>query len=503
MARRKRGRRASETRRSTRCRRGWGCRRTPRLCFRHVEAEQADDEAREQRHEDARHERGRQQLPVQEAAVRQAVDDVERRLERAEERQRRPEQADAADDPERRGVVLDAADERDDAVERRAGERALQLADEEVDASTRCARPKSESARKIAARRRAARSTRPSPRDACRGRRKTSRELAAADLHTTGVCTRLLASRPWSGAGPRGPRRDLAADRGGGGIGRATVARRLGGRSRGRRACSPRHARELVEAPARSAAGASASRRSTPSSRRASLRRREARRAHDRRGHRGARAAPGLLFYDLKRCLAASRPRRPASEDVGCSRARRAAASGALAGACHDRGGVRRRRATRLDVYFDDGSFVTYVERIARGGAAAPTRAAGARGGAVGMNDAELREALVAAAYLEGDFLLRSGKRSRYYLDKYRFETRPDLLGAARRADRRRRARARARGRPARRAGARRRVARRRGVARVGPAVPHGPGRGEGVRDGEPHRGRSRRARPSASSRTS
>ena len=31
-------------------------------------------------------------------------------------------------------------------------------------------------------------------------------------------------------------------------------------------------------------------------------------------------------------------------------------------------------------------------------------------------------------AYLEGDFLLRSGKRSKYYLDKYRFETRPELL---------------------------------------------------------------------------
>ena len=46
------------------------------------------------------------------------------------------------------------------------------------------------------------------------------------------------------------------------------------------------------------------------------------------------------------------------------------------------------------------------------------------------MNDAELRAGLVAAAYLEGDFLLRSGKRSRYYLDKFRFETRPDLLGA-------------------------------------------------------------------------
>jgi orotate phosphoribosyltransferase len=45
------------------------------------------------------------------------------------------------------------------------------------------------------------------------------------------------------------------------------------------------------------------------------------------------------------------------------------------------------------------------------------------------MNDAELREGLVEAAYLEGDFLLRSGRRSRYYLDKFRFETRPDLLG--------------------------------------------------------------------------
>jgi orotate phosphoribosyltransferase len=45
------------------------------------------------------------------------------------------------------------------------------------------------------------------------------------------------------------------------------------------------------------------------------------------------------------------------------------------------------------------------------------------------MNDAELRGALREHAYLEGDFLLRSGRRSRYYLDKYRFETRPDLLG--------------------------------------------------------------------------
>jgi orotate phosphoribosyltransferase len=41
----------------------------------------------------------------------------------------------------------------------------------------------------------------------------------------------------------------------------------------------------------------------------------------------------------------------------------------------------------------------------------------------------ELGAALREHAYLEGDFVLRSGRRSRYYLDKYRFETRPDVLG--------------------------------------------------------------------------
>jgi orotate phosphoribosyltransferase len=46
------------------------------------------------------------------------------------------------------------------------------------------------------------------------------------------------------------------------------------------------------------------------------------------------------------------------------------------------------------------------------------------------LTDAELRAALREHAYLEGDFLLRSGKRSRYYLDKFRFETRPDTLAA-------------------------------------------------------------------------
>ena len=46
------------------------------------------------------------------------------------------------------------------------------------------------------------------------------------------------------------------------------------------------------------------------------------------------------------------------------------------------------------------------------------------------VTDPELRRALKEHAYLEGDFVLRSGRRSRYYLDKYRFETQPDLLRA-------------------------------------------------------------------------
>jgi orotate phosphoribosyltransferase len=41
-----------------------------------------------------------------------------------------------------------------------------------------------------------------------------------------------------------------------------------------------------------------------------------------------------------------------------------------------------------------------------------------------------LAAAIRDAALLEGDFLLRSGKRSNYYLDKYLFSTRPDLLRA-------------------------------------------------------------------------
>jgi len=44
------------------------------------------------------------------------------------------------------------------------------------------------------------------------------------------------------------------------------------------------------------------------------------------------------------------------------------------------------------------------------------------------MDTGELARRIKDTAYLEGDFVLRSGKRSKYYLDKYLFESRPEIL---------------------------------------------------------------------------
>ena len=46
------------------------------------------------------------------------------------------------------------------------------------------------------------------------------------------------------------------------------------------------------------------------------------------------------------------------------------------------------------------------------------------------MTHEELGALLVERALLEGDFVLRSGRRSSWYLDKYRFETEPEILSA-------------------------------------------------------------------------
>jgi orotate phosphoribosyltransferase len=40
----------------------------------------------------------------------------------------------------------------------------------------------------------------------------------------------------------------------------------------------------------------------------------------------------------------------------------------------------------------------------------------------------DLGQRLLDASYLEGDFVLRSGRRSTFYLDKYLFSTQPELL---------------------------------------------------------------------------
>lgn len=44
------------------------------------------------------------------------------------------------------------------------------------------------------------------------------------------------------------------------------------------------------------------------------------------------------------------------------------------------------------------------------------------------MTDAQLIARIKDAALLRGEFTLRSGRKSSYYLDKYLFETQPDIL---------------------------------------------------------------------------
>lgn len=46
------------------------------------------------------------------------------------------------------------------------------------------------------------------------------------------------------------------------------------------------------------------------------------------------------------------------------------------------------------------------------------------------MNREELKKSIFSVAYITGEFLLRSGKISNEYFDKYQFESRPVLLSA-------------------------------------------------------------------------
>jgi len=44
------------------------------------------------------------------------------------------------------------------------------------------------------------------------------------------------------------------------------------------------------------------------------------------------------------------------------------------------------------------------------------------------MTKDDLARRIAEVSLLHGDFTLRSGRKSKYYLDKYRFETQPDIL---------------------------------------------------------------------------
>ena len=44
------------------------------------------------------------------------------------------------------------------------------------------------------------------------------------------------------------------------------------------------------------------------------------------------------------------------------------------------------------------------------------------------MTKADLAKRIAEVSLLRGEFTLRSGRKSNYYLDKYRFETQPDVL---------------------------------------------------------------------------
>ena len=46
------------------------------------------------------------------------------------------------------------------------------------------------------------------------------------------------------------------------------------------------------------------------------------------------------------------------------------------------------------------------------------------------MTREQLAKRIAEVALLRGEFILRSGRKSNYYLDKYRFETQGDILAA-------------------------------------------------------------------------
>ncbi len=82
-------------------------------------------------------------------------------------------------------------------------------------------------------------------------------------------------------------------------------------------------------------------------------------------------------------------------------------AAGSLAGSVLVRRRAARKRE-RVDLYAEDGSMHSYRRRLGGGSAPAPDRPRALHV----VSDPQLGRALREAAYLEGDFVLRSGRRS-------------------------------------------------------------------------------------------
>ena len=78
------------------------------------------------------------------------------------------------------------------------------------------------------------------------------------------------------------------------------------------------------------------------------------------------------------------------------------------------------------------GSVCTPSVAVSSDNGVGPLAAPGERRGGGVVDKEAVGKSLLKAAYLEGDFVLRSGKRSKYYLDKYLFETDPRVLAGHR-----------------------------------------------------------------------
>ena len=151
----------------------------------------------------------------------------------------------------------------------------------------------------------------------------------------------------------------------------------------------------------------------------------------------GREPTVGLVFYDLKTCLRLVQ-RQGRGEEARHARRRRRRPVGlpkALAGSPSS--GGHRRLSSCACARSSRVSASTSTSRTAPRSRSSPaprratvsSRSRARRSRRRGDDRRRAGRLIREHAYLEGDFVLRSGRRSRYYLDKYRFETEPRLLG--------------------------------------------------------------------------